>query len=72
MATPHFRHQLYLHGPQLGLAGRRPTRAGGLLGVLLAALLLAAPGTAVGQQRLGGGQLEKNRKGRITGITVPK
>ena len=54
MATTHFRHQLHLHRAQL----KQLT----LLAVVLAMLL---PGTAHAQQ-----EVERNRKGRIKGITV--
>jgi hypothetical protein len=58
MATTHVRHQLYLHRPQIG--GR------GLLALGLL-LLLAGPALA---QRKRSDDIDRNRKGRIRGVTV--
>lgn len=67
MATSHLRYQLHIHGPQLS----HPPR--GCWGWLVPLLLLAAsavlPNLAQAQ-RFKGGELQKNRKGKITGITV--
>lgn len=73
MATPHFRHQLHLHRPQLGRWQPGRLRRGGgrwlaaVLGLVAAIAVLPHQAQA---QRFKGGELEKNRKGKITGITV--
>ncbi len=76
MATPHFRHQLHLHGSQL-VAGQVRAWTGCATGgrqrvqklLLLAGLLVGlGPGMALAQH--GGGTLQKNRRGKITGVTV--
>jgi hypothetical protein len=61
MATPYVRHQLHIHGPQIG--GRRSLNA--LL--LLSLLLLAGPALA---QRKRSDAIDRSRKGHIKGITV--
>jgi hypothetical protein len=61
MATPYLRHQLHIHGPQIG--GRRSLSA--LL--LLSLLLLAGPALA---QRKRSDAIDRSRKGHIKGITV--
>ena len=67
MATPHLRHQLHLHGPQLSHSQRG--RWGWLVPLLLLAASAVLPNLAQAQ-RFKGGELQKNRKGKITGITV--
>ena len=63
MATPHVRHQLHLHGPQIARAGWRPAAAG-----LLGLLLLASPPARAQQRRHR--DIDRNRKGHIQGVTV--
>ena len=62
MAPPHVRHQLHLHGPQISFYrwGR---------GAALLLLLGLVAGPAWGQQRRKG-DIDRNRKGHIQGITV--
>ncbi|MGI4869827.1 MAG: porin family protein [Janthinobacterium lividum] len=62
MATPHVRHQLHLHGPQVTSSHWLPG-----FWVLLALVLLASPAQA---QRKHGNAISRNRKGHLTGITV--
>jgi len=62
MATPHVRHQLHLHGSQIGRASRWQK----LLPLLLL-LLVAGPALA---QRKRSDAIDRGRKGRIKGITV--
>ena len=62
MATPHVRHQLHLHGPQVA---RRVFGRAALLLVL--ALGLASPALA---QRKRSDAIDRSRKGHIKGITV--
>lgn len=69
MATPYVRHQLDLHRPQVTPAAPRgATRHAGFLFALLLGLLAAAP--AARAQHKPGGDLKRDRKGRITGVTV--
>ena len=58
MATPHVRHQLHLHRSQVG--------AWGWLGLLV---LLLAAGPALAQRKRSDA-IDRNKKGRIKGITV--
>ncbi len=62
MATPYVRHQLHLHGSQIG----RSSRWQKLLPFLLL-LLVARPALA---QRKRSDAIDRGRKGHITGITV--
>jgi hypothetical protein len=61
MATPYVRHQLHLHGPQIG--GRHSLS----FLLLLSLLLLAGPVLA---QRKRSDAIDRSRKGHIKGITV--
>ena len=63
MATPHVRHQLHLHRPQVG---RWRGRSFSLL-LVLVLVGLANPALA---QRKRGNAVDRNRKGRLRGITV--
>jgi hypothetical protein len=69
MATPHFRHQLGLHGPQIAL---RPTTFSPLRfgrNLLLLALVLALP-LAAQAQRKRSDDIKRSRKGAVKSITV--
>ena len=68
MATPYFRHQLDIHGPQLRPAAR--LGRGQLLPLAALAWAILALTNQAQAQRFKGGALQKNRKGKITGITV--
>jgi hypothetical protein len=61
MATPHVRHQLHLHGPQIGGRSRWSVLA------LLGLVLWAGPALA---QRKRSDAIDRSRKGHIKGITV--
>lgn len=61
MATPHVRHQLHLHGPQIGRRSRWSVLA------LLGLVLWAGPALA---QRKRSDAIDRSRKGHIKGITV--
>ena len=61
MATPYVRHQLHLHGPQVGRS-----RSWGVL-LLLGLVLAAGPALA---QRKRSDAIDRTKKGHIKGITV--
>jgi len=83
MATPHVRHQLHLHGAQIGLGTGSGTGSGSKTRVwcvarrgaarwlpLTLGLLCWLAGPALAQRGKRGGDVSRSRKGHINGITV--